>query len=83
MYEKYLIRTPQYVKPHSLPAHVFGNKLGMLCTKLSQIKSKEQGAGKFSYSLEKEGFIGEVHKITDSSFYSYDKQRYAAMLDQF
>ena len=71
------------MKPHSLPAHVFGNKLGMMCTKLSQIKSKEQGAGKFSYSPEREGFVGEVQKITDSSFYSYDKQRYAAMLAQF
>lgn len=40
---------------------------------LESIKTKNRGAGKFVYDENEEEFVGEVSKITDSSYYLYDK----------
>lgn len=35
------------------------------------------------YSEERETFEGEVKKVTESSYYFYDKQRYLSYLETF
>jgi hypothetical protein len=40
---------------------------------LEEIKTRNKGAGKFVYNHHEEEFVGELQKITDSSYYFYDK----------
>lgn len=47
-------------KSKSMPAFVFGTKVSELCRNLEKIKTSIKGAGKFVYSEENEGFVGEV-----------------------
>lgn len=63
-----------------MPAFVFGTRLAQMITGLESIKTKNKGAGKFFYDENEEEFVGEVSKITDSSYYLYDKQRYTDYL---
>lgn len=70
-------------KQKSKPAFVFGTKIGHLCRSLYQIKTKHKGAGKFVYKPTDEDFIGELEKVTDSSYFFYDKERYTRYLENF
>ena len=44
----------------SLPAQVFGTRLGELAFSLKQIRAKEKGAGRFLYNGKTETFAGEL-----------------------
>jgi hypothetical protein len=58
-----------------LPAYLFGVKIAQLCRSFENIKTKVKGAGKFIFSdsNEEELLSGELARVTESSYYFYDK----------
>ena len=47
-----------------------------MCVNLADIKCKEKGGGRFIYDMSSHEFVGEQTKVTESSYYYYDKERY-------
>ena len=46
-------------------------------------KGQLRGAGKIRYDRETKVLQGELPKVTQTSFYEYDRARYLAMLENF
>ena len=65
----------------SLPTFIYGGRLAEMCKTLEQIKchssdSKLKGAGKMIFNNSISFLEGELPKITESSYFRFDKERY-------
>ena len=69
--------------PKSLPAYLFGQKLGEMCKKLLEVKTKVKGAGQIIHDKQQNALIGELYPVTQSNYYNYDKERYLGYLNNF
>jgi hypothetical protein len=72
----------------SLPSYLQGKKLAEVCKQLEQIKCHSgpcplKGAGKIIYDSNFSYLRGEMVKITENSYYRYDRDRYLQCLENF
>jgi hypothetical protein len=54
-----------------------------MCKKLQEVKTKVKGAGFIVYSEKEEALMGELHPVTQSNYFLYDKKRYLGYLENF
>lgn len=72
----------------SLPSYMQGKKLAETCKLLEQIKCHSgptpiKGAGKIVYDESIAYLRGELQRVTDHSYYRFDRDRYLQCLDNF
>ena len=71
----------------SLPAYIYGAKLAQMVTQLERVKcfgkGQLRGAGRIRYDRETQVLQGELPKVTQTSFFEYDRKRYLDMLENF
>ena len=77
----------QAERQKSLPAYIYGIKLAEMVKSLEKIKCMKRGqlkgAGKILYNRQTQVLQGEVPRVTQNSYYEYDRQRYLDMLANF
>ena len=68
----------------SLPAYVYGVKLGQMAKKLESVtcygRGQLRGGGKIIYDQEEKCLRGELKKVTQTSYYDWDMARYKKIL---
>ena len=68
----------------SLPAYVYGVKLGQMTKKLEQVtcygKGQLRGGGRIIYDMKEKCLKGESGKVTQTSYFEWDKARYSKIL---
>jgi len=74
-------------KQKSLPAYIYGLKLAKMVQALETIKcqgrNQLKGGGKIIFDKKNECLRGELPRLTESSYFKYDKKRYLDCLENF
>ena len=71
----------------SLPAYVYGLKIAQMCKRLEQVtcygRGQLRGGGRIIYDPELKCLRGDLPRVTQSSYYEYDRKRYRTCLENF
>lgn len=75
-------------KQKSLPAYLQGSKLAVICKQLEEVKCHGgpeplKGAGKVIFDPEIHFLRGEMAKVTENSYFRFDRERYLQCLANF